>query len=801
MGYINKGTNSTRLLILVCLGFLIMALMPKNVEASHFRYGTMSWSPTGNPGEVEIRMKVVFRLFGSFSVGDNITVGNLAMGDGSFEQVIATVTNINVADNYFEGEVVIRKTYSGAGPYNVSWNSCCRISGISNASGIWNLQTVITPLSGNSSPVSNQFPIVNVGQGTASTFFVSAADPDGDNLRFRIANPSEFGAQSAVPNLSIDPNTGLMTWNNSGLPLGSRWAVMVVVEDLDANGNVKTSTPVDFMMDIVQVQSDPPVCEISNAGPIEATVGNNVGFNITATADDPSYGISLAGIGIPSGSSFSPSLPVSGTGSVTSTYNWSPSAVQTGSFVLTFSATDQFGQQSQCSITINVTDNRPPVADAGQDITTTATGQTTPVTLDGSGSSDPDGDALTYSWTDGTTTANGVSPTLNLADGVYTFTLTVSDGDATDTDEVTVTVENTIPIADAGEDVTNECPDYEVTLDASGTTDADGDDLTYTWTGSFGSVSGISSTVTLPLGTHEIILTVDDTDGGSDQDTVYVTIEDTTPPELLTDSDPYILWPPNHKYHTFSITDFVTSVEDACDANVDISSVVITKVRSDEPEEQAGSNNGKGKNGGGGDGNTSDDIVIADDGLSVDLRAERLGGGNGRVYTIFVGVVDNSGNSSEASYQVHVPKNPNTTATDDGLTYGYEVAGLTPTAPGATPSSIVSNTQAGSNTFGNSDIEYGVNNSDNPESFVLNQNYPNPFNPTTVISFSVPSKEMVSIKIYDLTGRLIATLVNSVKSQGNYEVTFNAENINSGIYLYRMTAGNYTEIRKMTLIK
>ena len=88
-----------------------------------------------------------------------------------------------------------------------------------------------------------------------------------------------------------------------------------------------------------------------------------------------------------------------------------------------------------------------------------------------------------------------------------------------------------------------------------------------------------------------------------------------------------------------------------------------------------------------------------------------------------------------------------------------------------------------------------------PIKFELNQNYPNPFNPTTSIEYSVPSNEYVSLKVYDILGNEIAVLVNEQKSKGNFQIEFNAENLPSGTYFYKLTSGSYTEIKKMMLMK
>ncbi len=93
-----------------------------------------------------------------------------------------------------------------------------------------------------------------------------------------------------------------------------------------------------------------------------------------------------------------------------------------------------------------------------------------------------------------------------------------------------------------------------------------------------------------------------------------------------------------------------------------------------------------------------------------------------------------------------------------------------------------------------------------PKNFTLSQNYPNPFNPTTTIKYSVPTVETgdipsLQLKIYDILGREIATLVNEKQAAGNYSVRFNAANLSSGIYLYKLEAGNFRSVKKMIILK
>ncbi len=88
-----------------------------------------------------------------------------------------------------------------------------------------------------------------------------------------------------------------------------------------------------------------------------------------------------------------------------------------------------------------------------------------------------------------------------------------------------------------------------------------------------------------------------------------------------------------------------------------------------------------------------------------------------------------------------------------------------------------------------------------PLVFALDQNYPNPFNPSTTIKYALPSESNVTLKVYNLLGQEVATLVNDVQKAGSYEATFNASTLASGVYVYRIQAGANVETKKMMLLK
>lgn len=89
----------------------------------------------------------------------------------------------------------------------------------------------------------------------------------------------------------------------------------------------------------------------------------------------------------------------------------------------------------------------------------------------------------------------------------------------------------------------------------------------------------------------------------------------------------------------------------------------------------------------------------------------------------------------------------------------------------------------------------------NLNSFSLEQNYPNPFNPVTAISYQIAKPENVTLKVYDIIGNEVATLVNEKQAAGKHTVNFDASNLSSGVYLYKIQVGSFVQTRKMTLLK
>jgi len=177
--------------------------------------------------------------------------------------------------------------------------------------------------------------------------------------------------------------------------------------------------------------------------------------------------------------------------------------------------------------------------------------------------------------------------------------------------------------------------------------------------GSYDPDSGDTITVTqspagpYPLGNTTVTLTVTDSHGASCSATATVTVVDQTAP-TLTLKPAITSLPPNHSYQTVTMSQMVASVGD-CATSLSLNDVVIEKVTSDEPDDAPGTS----------DGSTTNDIVIAGDCKSVQLRAERDDTRNGRVYVITLRVRDAAGNTTRQDFKVNVPVGRNDTAVQD----------------------------------------------------------------------------------------------------------------------------------------
>jgi hypothetical protein len=396
---------------------------------------------------------------------------------------------------------------------------------------------------------------------------------------------------------------------------------------------------------------------LAHAGP-DQTVheGDGVTLDGSSSSDSDSDPLSYQWVQVAG-----PAVSLSSTTAAQPTFT--APAVPRGGATLTFELTVDDGETASLPDAVNITVkdvNHVPVALAEANPSAAREGAT--VQLSGLNSFDEDSDTLTYSWTqlagsfvtlsDPTSvTPFFTAPLVGPAGERLAFALTVSDGLASDTATVDVSVENMnhAPSADAGPDQTVD-EGTQVTLDGRASGDPDSDPLTFTWTQISGPAVALSNphsvtpTFTAPpqpshaQATLRFQLKVEDGLGATATDEVIITVldVDALPTCTLAQANPALLWPPNHKLVPVGIIG-------VADSDNDLVTITVTGVTQDEPV------NGQG------DGDTSPDAVVQ--GATVLLRAERAGTGNGRVYAVAFTADDGFGGSCTGSVTVCVPHN------------------------------------------------------------------------------------------------------------------------------------------------
>ena len=360
-------------------------LAPRSAEATHFRGMYVYVSDLGPGGEVEITVVQFWRYsaFGSSlnrvnpgfdgnepEIGDVVQPSDIpfnghqvALGDGTTygddPSETWTVDGLDSPQDWVVISATFTHTYSTAGTKTIQLDDCCRIEDLSSKyTEGFNVEATID--TENLGATTSSGPFVGVPQGTNVTFQVPFTNPDNDQLRFRLATPSEMGASgSNPPDLSINPTTGEITWDNSGLSQGSLWAVQVIIEEYDqgvdpANNPPKATVPSDFMFKVAAQGNEQPVCDL-NPSSTTVSPGDQVSIDVTGSDaegdadDDPDNTVRISSTSLPGGT-LNPN-PQVGTSPQTATFNWTPG--NTGTFNAQFSVGDGL-TTTLCTATIDV---------------------------------------------------------------------------------------------------------------------------------------------------------------------------------------------------------------------------------------------------------------------------------------------------------------------------------------------------------------------------------------------------------------------------------------------------------------
>jgi len=474
----------------------------------------------------------------------------------------------------------------------------------------------------------------NVCEGQTATFTTTASGPGTITFVWKkgatVLNNGDLGGRVTISSVG---NTSTLSISNAQTGDADTYTV-------EATGECNTTTQT------ATLTVNP---NTTATDPVDQTVcqGTAANFSTTATGANLHYAWTVDGSPF-DGDNSSISVPTG--------------ALSSGAHTVGLTVTGSCGTVSHtATLTVNANTVASDPADQTVCQGTTASFSTTATGTD-----------LHYAWTLDGSPFNGDSPSINvptgsLSAGAHTVALTVTGSCGTVNQSATLTVNAPTATTDPADQTVCLGTDAHFSTTASGT-----GPFHYAWTLDGSPFNGDSSSITVPtgslsVGNHTVTVTTSGSCGSAVQ-TATLTVTSGTPVINLS-STSATMWPPNHQYQTFNVSDFVSSATGGCDSNTNLtSSVVIQSVSSDEPEENAS----------GGDGNTHNDIVIAPDCKSVQLRRERDGNLNGRVYTITFKVTDSFGNTATATVKVYVPINNNGSAVDNGAAAGYTVNSLCP---------------------------------------------------------------------------------------------------------------------------
>jgi hypothetical protein len=349
----------TSLKLKTILFFALLFCISSQVEASHFRYGTISWqitsyTPTTRTTQFNITQSWRWSAFGNPLLGTTIAISSFNFGDGTSAALSLTVTSINPAEDWFAGTTTLTKTYARTTDVTAFFSDCCRIGGLEGGnSGLSELMETVVTLSKpeNHPPTANTPPIFYIQKDLASAQIqLNATDPDNDPLTFTVSSSAQSGLATTTPSIVTGlSSSGLLSLNTMGKLAGQKYSMQIMVAD-----NQGARIPLDFIIQIVGT-SNPPVFDYAvtpvDGSTIKVQPGTAINFTVKASDIDAGSTVSLNSLGIPVGAAVSAQ---SGTNPSQFTFSWVPTVANLGSYAISFTATDNFFVQTVTNVNIVV---------------------------------------------------------------------------------------------------------------------------------------------------------------------------------------------------------------------------------------------------------------------------------------------------------------------------------------------------------------------------------------------------------------------------------------------------------------
>jgi hypothetical protein len=347
-----RFSRSMKLLVFLVVGMLSLTF---DAGATHFRYGNISWT-VGTNDTIIFQVSQSWRrtFFGAPTVGNFINTGTFNFGDGGSQSLDIEVTSVNVTDDWFNGIATLKHKYVNNGTYTANWQLCCRISSLLNGNNDQNAinQSVVQVGNGNNSPISAVPPFINFNQNSLTNYQLPGFDPDNHTFTYSITPTAGSGLPTTFPpGLTLSPS-GLISWTPT---VNGLYAINITITD-----QLGATSVIDFIIRVGNFVSVAPTFNYavtpSDNFVYSVQPGTPINFNVEANDTDPGSTVTLIASGLPSGVTFTPSLPTTAN-PVSTNFAFTPTNANIGTYVVSFTATDNNNLQTTTNVIISVNTN------------------------------------------------------------------------------------------------------------------------------------------------------------------------------------------------------------------------------------------------------------------------------------------------------------------------------------------------------------------------------------------------------------------------------------------------------------